>query len=72
MHEIAPEIAVETLWEMATLRGARALWMQDDVGSITPGKRSDFVAFPARSNDPLREMLEADVAPAYFTMSGTG
>jgi 5-methylthioadenosine/S-adenosylhomocysteine deaminase len=36
------------VFEMATLGGARALGMQDEIGSLTPGKQADFVVFDAR------------------------
>ena len=35
----------ETALEMATLHGARCLWIDDQVGSLEPGKRADLVVF---------------------------
>jgi 5-methylthioadenosine/S-adenosylhomocysteine deaminase len=36
-------ISAETAFEMATLGGARALGMEDEIGSLDPGKRADVV-----------------------------
>lgn len=69
VHRESPEVPVETLWEMATTRAARGLWRRD-VGAIARGMRADLVAFPVQTNDPLREILETQVAPATTFVSG--
>lgn len=70
LHEIDRSFAIETLWEMATLRAARAIQMQDEVGSISPRKRADLVSFAISSNDPLREILESSITPKDVWIDG--
>jgi cytosine/adenosine deaminase-related metal-dependent hydrolase len=70
MHRLAPEVPPATLWEMATLRGARALGMSVGWGTLTPGKFADCVALPATTEDPLREILEGSVLPLAVWADG--
>jgi cytosine/adenosine deaminase-related metal-dependent hydrolase len=70
MHEIAPEIAVETLWEMATLRGARAISQDDGAGSIAVGKAADFAIFDGSTGQPLQEILESGRLPREIWIAG--
>jgi cytosine/adenosine deaminase-related metal-dependent hydrolase len=48
-----PAITVETAFEMATVNGARALGMQDEVGSLAAGKRADIVVHRVDRPGPL-------------------
>jgi cytosine/adenosine deaminase-related metal-dependent hydrolase len=70
LHKIAPEVPVEQLWEMATVRAARAIGADDRVGSITVGKRADFVAFSLSGDDPMREVLESQLLPSQVWTEG--
>jgi aminodeoxyfutalosine deaminase len=58
LHEIAPDYPVEEIWHMATIRAARAIQWDDELGSIAPGKFADFVVFNVSTDQPLREILE--------------
>lgn len=44
IHEHFPDISLETLLRWATFNGARALQMDDFIGSLEPGKRPGLVA----------------------------
>lgn len=70
LHELAPETPVERLWEMATLRAARAIGQEGRVGSITAGKAADLAIFPARSDRPLLEVLEGSALPGQVWIGG--
>lgn len=70
LHHIAPDVPVQTLWEMATVRAARALQLDQQVGSITAGKAADFAIFPVKTDDPLREVLEGNPLPSQIWIGG--
>lgn len=70
LRRIAPDVPASELWKMATIRAAKALSMHDEVGSIGPGMRADFVAFEAAGNDPLEAVLQEPLLPLATWIDG--
>jgi cytosine/adenosine deaminase-related metal-dependent hydrolase len=72
LHRVAPEVSAQTLWEMATLRGARPVIMNGAVGSFEVGKLADAALFPLPDDviDPLLDVLESDVIPSRMWLAG--
>ncbi len=63
------------LVEMGTLCGARALGLDDTIGSLEPGKQADLVVVPlqpAGDPDPLENLLRSDLAPTRVYIAGHG
>jgi 5-methylthioadenosine/S-adenosylhomocysteine deaminase len=64
-HLDPTRISVENAIEMATINSARAIGIDDEVGSLEPGKRADIVVFDARRphigvwNRPLSTFVSA-------------
>ena len=50
--------------EMATIEGARALGMEDEIGTLTPGKRADIITI--RSDDFLTAPCHDPIETAVF------
>jgi cytosine/adenosine deaminase-related metal-dependent hydrolase len=70
MHRIAPEFGIEELWRMATIRAARAIGRDGEIGSIEVGKSADFAAFPSAGDQPLRDILESNTLPTRIWIGG--
>ena len=68
-------ISAKTMLELATIGGARALRMDDRIGSLEPGKRADIIAIDLSGSrqtplvDPVTAVVEgAAAADVLFTM----
>lgn len=69
LHEIAPELPAQTLWELVTIRAARAV-QHPHIGRLAPGQHADFAIFPTTDEDPLRSILEQNLLPAQVWIGG--
>ena len=57
LRKIAPDLPAEQIWPLATTRAAKALGQQSQLGSLTPGKAGDVIAFEIDSENPLEQIL---------------
>ena len=56
LHRRHPDVPAETLLEMATINGARALGSDGECGTLEPGKSADFVVLPGAGADPYASL----------------
>lgn len=70
--QVADAPSPDQLLRMATLDAARALNLDDRIGSLEPGKQADLAAFPCSPNatDPARTLLEAPVPAKAVWVAG--
>jgi len=72
MRALAPRVPASRLLESATLAGARALGLDADLGSLTPGKRAQILAITLPGPvDDIEEHLVNGIAPSRIQPLGT-
>jgi len=54
-----PSLTPQRIHQMATIDGARAVDLDDNIGSLTVGRRADLVVFGRTAADPYRAVLES-------------
>jgi cytosine/adenosine deaminase-related metal-dependent hydrolase len=67
MRWLAPDVPASKILESATLAGARALGLGDELGSLTPGKGAEMIAveLPSRVDD-VEEYLLGGIVPSQL------
>ncbi|HSZ57439.1 MAG TPA: amidohydrolase family protein [Tepidisphaeraceae bacterium] len=70
LRRIAPNFPAARLWEMATIRAARAIQMDRQVGTLEEGKRADMVLFATQASDPQTHILDENLVPAETWIGG--
>ena len=64
MRWLAPHVPASKILESATLTGAKALGLGDELGSLTPGKRAAMIAVELPDEiDNVEEFLLSGIAP---------
>jgi cytosine/adenosine deaminase-related metal-dependent hydrolase len=65
MRWLAPSVPARQLLESATLTGARALGLDQELGSISPGKRAELIAIRLPGTvEEVEEYLLSGISPA--------
>ena len=70
VRRIAPDFSAGELWKMVTTRGARAIGMDSQAGSLDAGRRADMVLFATSAHDPLASILDENLLPAETWIGG--
>jgi aminodeoxyfutalosine deaminase len=70
LHAQRPDVEVRAIWALATTHGAKALGYEKQLGSLTPGKLADFVAFESSSDNPLLDILKTARVPVGVWING--
>ena len=69
----SPDMPAQALLEMATINAARALKLDSQIGSLTPGKLADFITIPISKSSahPIEEILNSESQVTGVWLAGT-
>jgi cytosine/adenosine deaminase-related metal-dependent hydrolase len=70
LRKLALHVPAHELFQLVTIRAARALGLEKQVGSLTVGKRADFAVFGLTSDHPLESLLIESVLPRSVWIDG--
>ena len=68
MRKQFPEITNETLLEMVTINGARALGLEKEVGSLETGKKADIIGLNINKDDDIYNSIFSSQGEITFSM----
>ena len=71
VRDHVPVVSAQAAFEMATLHGAAALSMAEEVGSLAPGKRADLVVHATDRIDSRPRFRDPIVNMAYHALGST-
>ena len=63
-----PEINHETLLKMVTINGAKALWLEKEVGSLETGKKADIIGLKINRDDDIYKSIFSSKGEITFSM----
>ncbi|MCH7526837.1 MAG: amidohydrolase family protein, partial [Planctomycetes bacterium] len=73
IRRVHPDMDGHVLLEMATIRGARALGLDDQIGTLTTGKSADITVVPFDTlgpDDPVENILCSTMSPLATYVRG--
>lgn len=73
IRDACPDFDGNILLELATIRGADALGLKDELGSLTPDKSADLTVVPfdlGGHNDPIENLLSSTAQPVATYIRG--
>jgi cytosine/adenosine deaminase-related metal-dependent hydrolase len=73
VRQAAPDVPANSIIEMGTIRGAKGLGLERQLGSLEPGKLADFAAIPWDPDgprDPALNLLDGNRAPSAVWIGG--